>query len=111
MQRACDILVGEHNFLSFSTPGPKPPIPIRSILKCSIEKTRFLTVDKDIYYLKIQGTGFLRYMIRFLMGAVWDIGTNKLSIEDFTNSLSTGKKYGLRTRAPSQGLHLIHIEY
>lgn len=111
MEEACSKLIGEHNFISFCTPGPNPPTPIRKILKCSIEKTHFLTHEKDIYYLKIQGTGFLRYMVRFLMGALWDIGLNKLSIEDFVLSLSSGEKHGIRTRAPSLGLHLINIEY
>ncbi len=111
MQKACDLLIGKHNFMSFCTPGPKPPAPFRDILKCSIEKTHFLQLEKEVYYLKIQGTGFLRYMVRFLMGALWDIGMNKLSIEDFALSLSSGEKHGIRTKAPSQGLHLIHIEY
>ena len=111
MQKACTKIVGTHNFISFCYPGPKPPTPHRNILKCSIEKTRFLALDKEIYYLKIEGEGFIRYMVRYLMGALWDIGLGKLSIEDFTLSLSTGEKHGVRTKAPSLGLHLMHIEY
>lgn len=111
MQEACKLLLGEHNFISFCTPGPHPPTPIRKILKASIEKTCFLGIDKDIYFLKIQGTGFLKYMVRFLMGAIWDIGMNKLSLEEFSESLRHGKKHGIRTKAPSKGLHLMHIEY
>lgn len=111
MQEACSKIIGEHNFLSFCIPGPHLGSPIRNILKCSIEKTRFLTFENDIYYLKIEGTGFLRYMVRYLMGALWDVGLNKLSIEDFVLSLSTGKKHGIRTKAPSRGLSLIDIQY
>lgn len=111
MKEACAMLIGEHNFMSFCTPGPKPARPFRNILNCSIEKTNFLTLENDIYFLKIQGTGFLRYMVRFLMGAIWDIGLGKLSIEDFELSLKSGEKHGLRTKAPSKGLNLIHIEY
>ena len=111
MQKACHKLIGQHDFMSFCSPGPNPPSTHRTILKCSIEKTCFLTHEKDVYYLKIQGTGFLKYMIRFLMGALWDIGLNKLSIDDFILSLNSGEKHGQRTKAPPQGLHLIHIEY
>ena len=50
-------------------------------------------------------------MVRFLMGALWDIGMNKLSIEDLVLSLETGEKHGVRTKAAALGLHLIHIEY
>lgn len=111
MQEASHKLLGQHNFMSFCSPGPNPTTPYRNILKCSIEKTQFLTLNKDIYYLKIQGTGFMKYMVRYLMGALWDIGSEKLSIEDFVLSLSDGKKHGIRTKAPSLGLHLMHIEY
>jgi tRNA pseudouridine38-40 synthase len=111
IEEACRKLIGEHNFLSFCTPGPHTSTPLRKILKCSIEKTHFLTFENDVYYLKIQGTGFLKYMVRFLMGALWDIGLGKLSIEDLTLSLSSGEKHGIRTKAPARGLHLIDIEY
>lgn len=111
MQKACDALVGTHNFLGLSSPGPNPPSTHRKLLNCSIEKTRFLTVDKDIYYLKIQGTGFLKYMVRFLMGAIWDVGSKKLSVESLKKSLETGETLGVRAKAPSQGLHLINIKY
>lgn len=111
MQIACDKIVGNHNFLSFCSPTPAPASLNRNILKCSIEKTRFLALEKEIYYLKIQGTGFLKYMVRYLMGALWDIGLNKLSIEELVLSLNSGKIHGVRTKAPPKGLHLIHIEY
>lgn len=111
MKVACEKLMGEHNFTSFCTQGPNPTSPYRKILSCSIERTNFLTFSDEIYYLKIQGSGFLRYMVRYLMGALWDIGLDRLSIEDLERSLSDGKMHGVRTKAPSRGLHLINIEY
>ncbi len=111
IQEACNILIGDHNFKSFCVPGPNPGTLHRKILQCSIEKSNFLTFNTDIYYLKIQGEGFLRYMVRYLMGALWDIGVGKLSLEDFTLSLKNGEMYGVRTKAPARGLHLINIEY
>lgn len=111
MQKACTSLLGEHNFFSFSNPGPRLNTPFRTITNCSIEKTNFLTMEKDVYYLKITAPGFLRYMVRYLMGALWDIGAGKLSLKELEMSLQTGEEYGLRTKAPASGLHLIHIEY
>ncbi len=111
MNQACLKLMGMHNFTSFCSPGPNPASPYRELLKCSIEKTSFLTFENEIYFLKVQGTGFLRYMVRYLMGALWDIGMGRLSIEELDLSLSSGKIHGIRTKAPSRGLHLINIEY
>lgn len=111
MKKACSFLLGKHNFFSFCNPSARLNTPYRVITDCSIEKTNFLTMEKDVYYLKIFGPGFLRYMVRYLMGALWDIGAGKLSIEDFQLSLQTGEEHGVRTKAPARGLHLIHIEY
>ncbi len=111
IEEACHALIGKHNFKSFCIPGSSPGSLVRNILKCSLEKSNFLTFDVDIYYLKIQGEGFLRYMVRYLMGALWDIGVGKLSLEDFKHSLENGELCGIRTKAPARGLHLINIEY
>ena len=111
MNKACERIIGEHNFMSFCYPGPNPSPPFRNILKCSIEKTNFLALESEVYYLKIQGTGFLRYMVRFLMGALWDIGMKRLTLEELTLSLATGEKHGVRTKAPSKGLHLMEIKF
>lgn len=111
MNKACSKLVGEFNFRSFCVPGPRPGSLHRKLLGCSIEKTRHLNSNTDIYYLKIQGTGFLKYMVRYLMGALWDIGLGKLSIEDLVLSLEDGLQHGDRTKAPARGLHLVSIEY
>ena len=111
MRQACEQIQGEHNFMSFSYPGPKPPKPYRDIFHCSIEQTSTLTLATPIYYLKIQGNGFLRHMVRYLMGAIWDIGQGELSIDQLSKSLSDGLKHGPRTKAPALGLHLIEIVY
>jgi tRNA pseudouridine38-40 synthase len=111
MKEACQRLVGMHNFKSFSSQGPDPASPYRELLSCSIERTSFLTFENEIYFLKIKGTGFLRYMVRYLMGALWDVGMGKLTLEELDLSLSSGEIHGIRTKAPSRGLHLINIEY
>lgn len=111
MRKACTLLLGKHNFLSFSSPGPNPFSTHREILSCSLETSSMLTSQNTIYYLKIQGNGFLKYMVRYLMGALWDIGTHRLTLEEFKLSLETGDTYGQRTKALPHGLHLVHINY
>jgi tRNA pseudouridine38-40 synthase len=111
MRQACDKIIGEHNFISFTNPGPNIKRTHRKINRCTLEKTSFLASRDEIYFLKIQGNGFFTYMIRYLMGAIWDIGTGDLTLEELSLSLATGQKIGPRFKAPARGLHLIHIEY
>lgn len=111
MNQACKLLEGEHNFLGFSSPGPNPSSSHRNILSCSIEKTNFLALENQVFYLKIEGTGFLKYMVRYLMGALWLIGKKELSLEKLSASLKTGEVVEPRKKAPALGLHLIEIKY
>jgi tRNA pseudouridine38-40 synthase len=111
LKEACALLVGEHNFEGLCVKGSRDVNPIRSITHCSIEKTSFLPFESEIYYLKIEGTGFLKYMVRFIMGALLDISRGNLSNEVLQNSLKTGESFTPKKKAPAKGLHLMKISY
>jgi len=111
MKKAIHLLQGENNFLSFCTMGQRITSPNRNILECSLEMTSFAPMQTDIYFLKIKSSGFLKYMVRFIMGALINIGKGNLSLVDFERSLSTGVTYGARMKAPPHGLHLMQINY
>jgi len=111
IREACQVLKGEHDFLGFCVMGAKEVRTVRNITHCSIETTSFLPFEAEIFYLNIQASGFLKYMVRFIMGALIDIGFKKLSIADFKHSLQTGNPYTSKKKVPANGLHLIKIEY
>ncbi len=110
MQKACALYLGEHDFSSFYTPGSRNPNPIRSIEHASIEKTSFLPFESEVYYFKIKAKGFLKYQVRFMVGALLDIGQAKLDLSALEQSLKTGKNIG-PSKAPPHGLHLMEIFY
>lgn len=107
---ACTSLLGKNDFKNFST-VESGSNTIREITDCSIEKTSFLPFEEEIFYLKIEAKGYLKYMVRFIMGALFEIGLGDLSIDDFTKSLKTDTELKLKKKAPANGLHLIKIDY
>jgi len=70
-----------------------------------------LLLENKIYYLKIVGNGFLRYMVRYIVGALFSLGRNELSLSDISEALSMHKENKISPKAKSHGLHLIHISY
>jgi tRNA pseudouridine38-40 synthase len=106
MRKACKLIVGEHDFKHFSM-VQKDLNTIRDITFCSIEKTSFLPFEEDVYYLKIVSSGFLKYMVRFLMTALFDIGLKKLSLTEFKEALESGSNFTKRSKADPCGLHLM----
>jgi tRNA pseudouridine38-40 synthase len=111
MREACSYIIGKHNFEGLCVKGSRDVNPIREITYCSIEKTSFLPFESEIYYLKIEGSGFLKYMVRFIMGALLEIARGNLSIETLDNSLASGESFTPKKKAPAKGLHLMKIKY
>jgi tRNA pseudouridine38-40 synthase len=63
-----------------------------------------------MYYLKIIGDGFLKYMIRYLMGALLDLARRRITLDEIALYLQQHQEHKLSPKAKAKGLHLIHIE-
>jgi tRNA pseudouridine38-40 synthase len=59
----------------------------------------------------IRANRFLRNMVRALVGTMVDVGTGKISLEEFDNIIKSGSRSQAGTSVPAQGLHLAKIEY
>lgn len=113
MQAACKVLVGKHDFSNFFTEGTEVSSNIREILECEL-----LEVSQDgwnmlpkHYVFRIVGTGFLKQMVRLLVGAVWNIGRGKITIDDLTVALGAQKTQRLGPVAPPEGLYMVRVNY
>lgn len=111
MQIACKHFIGEHDFYSFAKRDTHMSSTIRTIVSCEILEAKPLPFGNKVYYLKIVGNGFLRYMIRYIAGALFALGRRQLSLSDMSEALLNHKEEKLSSRAKSRGLHLIQIFY
>ncbi len=113
MQNACKLLVGRHDFVNFYTEGTEVNSTIREIYHCEITKISGHEWDflPEHYNFKIVGNGFLKQMVRMLVGAIWNIGRGKVSLEQFETALSGLKMDRLAPVAPPQGLYLVCVNY
>jgi tRNA pseudouridine38-40 synthase len=110
MKEACKYFIGTHDFTNFHIPGSRKPSPIRTIFECEIIKANFSPLCEDVYYLKIVGNGFLKYMVRKIMDYVFRVGTGEFNARDTLSYLNVEKPIVLAKAKPC-GLHLIHIKY
>ncbi len=104
MKEALNKFVGKHDFFGFSSyVKGKPTVK-------EIYETSLIEEDNKIV-IKIKGDGFLKYMVRRIVGTLVDIGRDKKDItvidEIFRskNSLLAGK-----TIDP-EGLYLVEVNY
>jgi len=111
MQEACRLFIGEHDFYSFAKQDTTMTSTFRTIVSCEIVKIKSLTFSNKVYCLKIVGEGFLRYMIRYISGALFALGRYKIKLCDISDALENHKEEKLSARTKSRGLHLIEVNY
>lgn len=94
---------GIHNFRSFTSDKDK------------INYERDVIIDykisNKILYLRFESTGFLRYMIRNIVGLLLDINNGKKSINDIDKIFESKNRTSLGLCASGCGLYLTKIEF
>jgi len=111
MQQACKLFIGEHDFYSFAKRDANMSSTFRTIISCEILQAQPSPLGNEVYTIKIVGKGFLRYMVRYIAGALFALGRNQISLSDISEALINHKEEKISSRAKSRGLHLIQICY
>jgi len=105
MKKAADILVGEHDFMSFCGNSKMKKSTVREIYSIDVSlKGSFLN-------LTYHGSGFLQYMVRILSGTLLEVGMGKRSVESVEELLEIRDRSKAGFTAPAKGLCLIKVDY
>ncbi|MBQ1691183.1 MAG: tRNA pseudouridine(38-40) synthase TruA [Erysipelotrichaceae bacterium] len=106
MKEGAKLFLGEHDFSSFNTSSLKEyPNQVRNITEFSI------THKKDILKIRVTSSGFLRNMVRIMVGTLIDLGRGKKSLDDIKDMLEHPCKSTRRYNADPNGLYLVKIFY
>ena len=115
MKSGCKIFCGEHDFVNFQCTGTEVETTVRHIFTCELVHHRsnghWGHMLNEYYVLRIVGSGFLKQMVRLMMGALWSLGRGKITLEDLEKSLKTPQTNRLGATAPPQGLYLVEVHY
>lgn len=105
MRDAAALLVGEHDFAAFRASGCAAKSTVRRLDSIDFtEEGSFLHVD-------VRGSGFLRNMVRMLVGTLVEVGTGKRPAVDIARLLAREAGVRCGPTAPPQGLCLMAVEY
>jgi tRNA pseudouridine38-40 synthase len=66
---------------------------------------------EDFYLLRIRGSGFLKQMVRLIMGTLVNVGKSKINATQVENSLRLKLEDKLGPVVPAEGLYLSHVHY
>ncbi len=106
MQTAAAHLIGRHDFKAFEGTGSPRQNSIRDVFS-----TELIEHADNLLIFEIEADGFLRYMVRNIVGTLVDVGLEKISPTDFKNILDSKDRSKASATAPAQGLTLIRVIY
>jgi tRNA pseudouridine38-40 synthase len=105
MAKALSFLEGEHDFTTFRASGCVAKSPVRTILKTSV----FMVGDE--IWVEIEGRGFLRKMVRNIVGSLYDVGNGNREAGWMIEILRQKDRDLASATAPAQGLYLVRVDY
>ena len=108
MERGLKYLEGEHNFKSFTKSNDEIEDYVRKISQTSIVRH---SKDMNKIIITFVGTGFLRYMVRNMVGLIIEIGEGKRKPEDIIRILKEEDRTFAGKTAPACGLYLRNVFY
>ena len=105
MHRAARSLVGTHDFSAFKKKSEAYRSHERTLIRAGVKR------KGDMAYVLVEGTGFLRYMVRNIVGTLVLVGSGRLSVDDFRSVLESRDRDMAGPTAPAKGLFLREIRY
>jgi len=106
MNRACQALIGEHDFASFTTGiGGEIKGTVRSVYRAEMEK------DGELVVFNMVANSFLTHQVRNTAGALIRVGLSKLGVDEFHSIIGAGKPGLAGPMAPACGLCLMQVNY
>lgn len=103
LKKGAKLLIGTHDFKSFSTSDLNDTV--RTINYIKFKK------NKKHLFITINGDGFLRNMVRMIVGSLLDLNEHKKTIKDIQLLLNHPKKGSAITKIKASGLYLLKVNY
>ncbi len=107
LMRACaSSLIGEHDFSSFQDSECCAKSPIKTIYVSELE-----LAPGDLLVYRVIGSGFLKQMVRNIVGSLVDVGRGRLKVTTFTDILANKDRRTAGVTAPPYGLSMDWVSY
>ena len=106
MKKASKYLIGTHDFSCFCATGTDVKDRVRTIIGIDIR-----TCDEGLIEIKVESRGFLKYMVRNIIGTLVEVGRGKREPEEMKAIIESRNRNIAGATAPACGLFLKEVKY
>jgi len=127
MASAARLVEGRHDFAAFQAAGSETQTTERELFSSRVkisttedtEEQTFRSIHPDLRVLcgggliqyEVTGDGFLRHMVRTIVGTLVEIGRGRRSVESIAETIRTRDRGAASATAPPEGLFLVAVSY
>lgn len=107
MRAAAQMLEGQHDFAAFQAAGSDVASTVRDILSSRIA----VCPQPGLLTYEITGSGFLRHMVRTIVGTLVEIGRGRRPAASMGHLLVLSDRSQAGPTSPASGLFLVGVDY
>jgi tRNA pseudouridine38-40 synthase len=111
MNMAARLLLGEHDWTAFSSALSESESKVRNVTECGVNSIWDKRANTNIIEFHIRANGFLRYMVRSIMGTLLEVGRGEKDSDTILAALSGRDRSLAGQTAPACGLTLVKVDY
>jgi tRNA pseudouridine38-40 synthase len=111
MTDAGRLLLGEHDWTAFSSAQADGENRVRTVSDFSIESHWDGRATASIIEFRITANGFLRYMVRSIIGTLLEVGRGEKDSDTIQTAIIGGDRNLAGKTAPAHGLTLLRVDY
>lgn len=105
MRAAAAHLCGRHDFVVFQSAHSSVTETVRTITRLD------LSPSHDGLIVEVHGDGFLRHMVRAIVGTLADVGAGRRDPDSLPSLLRSRTRHQAGNTAPASGLTLVSVDY
>jgi tRNA pseudouridine38-40 synthase len=105
------LFLGEHDWTAFSNAQSDSENKVRTISEFRVESHWEERAKASIIEFQISGNGFLRYMVRSIVGTMLEVGRGEKDSDTIQTAIVTRDRNLAGATAPANGLTLKEVRY
>ena len=107
MEACLSLLKGRHDFSSFKAVRSDNLNPVREMIRAELHHSPESRLIRFVF----EADGFLRHMVRNIVGTAVEVGSGRISLDEFEEIFEAKDRKRAGLNAPPQGLFLTMVRY